>query len=588
MPTYRITGPDGKAFDVTAPDGASEADVLAYAQKNFKMAATPGNVGGGAAAAAPISRMEKFARGMRDPIDGGAQLLTKMLPDDIVRAGNRLNNWIADKTGLVGRLEEGGIGDMVAGGRGASGVDKMVRDSNREYDARRAAAGESGFDGYRAAGGLLPALALGAATGGAGAGASLAGRIGIGAAQGAVQGALAPATSNDEFWSEKARQAAGGAAIGGALPALAGGAARIISPNASKNANLQLLRQEGVRPTIGQALGGRVNAAEEKLMSLPLVGDMVSKARAGANDQFQRAAIKRALKPIGVDLPEGIAGREAVQFTENALRQQYDDVLTNIGAIPADRQFATRIAGLRDKVDRLTIPADEKAKFHGVLADVLESFDERNFLTSDAYKTLESALGQDARKLAGSQSVYEGKVAPAVKQLQAELRDMLQRQAGSLANDLRAVDTGWANFKRVQSAASKLGADDGNFTPAQFQNAVRALDKSKDKGAFARGTALGQDLGDAGKSVLTSKVPNSGTADRGLANMLLVGGSALNPNVAIGALGGAALYTSPAQRALLAAAASRPAAAQPAAEALRKSSPMLVPGITQLLLEYSR
>lgn len=41
MPTYRITGPDGKEFDVTAPDGASEQDVLAYAQKNFKMAAAP-------------------------------------------------------------------------------------------------------------------------------------------------------------------------------------------------------------------------------------------------------------------------------------------------------------------------------------------------------------------------------------------------------------------------------------------------------------------------------------------------------------------------------------------------------------------
>lgn len=41
MPKYRITGPDGKTFDVTAPDGASEADVMAYAQKNFKMAAAP-------------------------------------------------------------------------------------------------------------------------------------------------------------------------------------------------------------------------------------------------------------------------------------------------------------------------------------------------------------------------------------------------------------------------------------------------------------------------------------------------------------------------------------------------------------------
>lgn len=36
MPKYRITGPDGGTYEVTAPDGASEADVLAYAQQNYK------------------------------------------------------------------------------------------------------------------------------------------------------------------------------------------------------------------------------------------------------------------------------------------------------------------------------------------------------------------------------------------------------------------------------------------------------------------------------------------------------------------------------------------------------------------------
>ena len=41
MPKYKITGPDGKSYEVNAPDGASEQDVLAYAQRSFKMAAAP-------------------------------------------------------------------------------------------------------------------------------------------------------------------------------------------------------------------------------------------------------------------------------------------------------------------------------------------------------------------------------------------------------------------------------------------------------------------------------------------------------------------------------------------------------------------
>lgn len=41
MPKFRITGPDGQTYDINAPEGASEQDVLAYAQRNYKMAAAP-------------------------------------------------------------------------------------------------------------------------------------------------------------------------------------------------------------------------------------------------------------------------------------------------------------------------------------------------------------------------------------------------------------------------------------------------------------------------------------------------------------------------------------------------------------------
>lgn len=42
MPTYVITSPEGKDFEVTAPEGASQDDVMAYAQANFpKQEAAP-------------------------------------------------------------------------------------------------------------------------------------------------------------------------------------------------------------------------------------------------------------------------------------------------------------------------------------------------------------------------------------------------------------------------------------------------------------------------------------------------------------------------------------------------------------------
>ena len=90
----------------------------------------------------PMSRMDKVMTGVADPIQGGAQLLTHMLPSGVVQAGNDLNNWLADKTGLVARLPAGG-------------VDQQTKEREAAYQAQRAAAGESGFDGYRMIGNVV-------------------------------------------------------------------------------------------------------------------------------------------------------------------------------------------------------------------------------------------------------------------------------------------------------------------------------------------------------------------------------------------------------------------------------------------------
>ena len=41
MASYNITSPDGQKYTINAPDDASQEDVMAYAQKSFKMAKAP-------------------------------------------------------------------------------------------------------------------------------------------------------------------------------------------------------------------------------------------------------------------------------------------------------------------------------------------------------------------------------------------------------------------------------------------------------------------------------------------------------------------------------------------------------------------
>lgn len=512
-------------------------------------------------AATPVTRAERFTKGLVDPIEGGAQLLTNMLPQGVVQAGNSLNNWLADKTGLVARLPEGG-------------VDQQVREGEAEYQRRRAAAGDTGADWMRVGGNVLNPANLALATR-LPAAATLAGRVALSAAGGGAAAALNPVASGD-FWTEKGKQVAAGAAGGAAVPAVTGAVARVVSPQASINPAVQALRAEGVRPTVGQTLGGMANRVEEKLTSVPLVGDMIANARRGAAEDLNRAAFNRALAPIGQRLPAGAAGREAVEFTEQALSNGYNRLLPQLTA-RADPQFTGAIGQLRQAVNTGAIDPNAARAFNRILDnDVLVKFGGQGAMTGETLKRVESDLGQQIARLGQSTDADQRLVRDALQQVQAELRDMLVRNNPGQARELGALNTAWANFKRVQRAAAGVGAEDGVFSAAQLQSAVKAMDRSKDKAAFARGNALMQDLSDPAKAVLGSKVPDSGTAGRMLTGGV---GQFFDPTGVAPFLvtGGAAAYLRPAQNALTYMLAERPQLAQPVANSLRQAAPMFVP-----------
>lgn len=503
----------------------------------------------------PLSRLERVGKGMRDPIDGGAQLITHLLPDAVVSAGNRLNNFLADTTGLVGRLPEGG-------------VDQQVRESEKEYQARQ---GE-GTDWYRLAGNFLsPANA--ALTARLPAAASLAGRVGVGAAGGAVSGALAPVQRGD-FAEEKGKQVGLGAAFGGVLAPVVGAVSRVVSPNASKNADLAMLKAEGVRPTAGQTLGGRWNAAEERLASLPVVGDAIATARGRALEQFNQAAINRAVAPVGGKVTG--TGQQAVAEAGDVLSKAYDDALASVKYLRFDKQFGQELTQLQGMSQNL-VPA-MRARFDKTLKDVLGGrVSTGGSMLAPTYKKVDSELGQLASRYRGSQVASEAEFGDAVAQLQNLLRQQMMRSNPQAGKALRAADEGWANLVRIEGAAKSAKNSGGLFTPGQLNIAVQTADKSARKRAVARGEALMQDFGSAGQNVLGNKVPNSGTADRLLGGGAALGGGYLmDPLIPLGLLGGAGLYTRLGQGLLNGAIASRPSFAEPVANALRKASPALL------------
>ena len=515
-----------------------------------------------APAVATVSSASRIGRGLRDPIDGGAQLLTKLLPQSVVQAGNAANNWLADKTGLVGRLPAGG-------------VDQQVREGETAYQASRGEDAGS-FDGARLLGNVINPvnLAIGARAPQA---ASLLRRVAIGAGGGAAVSALNPVVGNGDFASEKLTQVGAGAAFGGAVPAVVGGLARVVSPNASRNAQLAMLKNEGVKPTIGQTLGGWANRLEERAQSIPLMGDAISAARQRSGDQLNRAAANRALFSIGQKLPDGVTGNDAVLYVRRALSDAYDDVLPKL-SVSQDNAFKQALSGLQGNVSQGAINPNAKAAFNRFLKnEVNPLFQGQNAMTGETFKRLQSTITEKIQQTAASTDADQRLLATAYKELGDQLNQLSIRTNPQVASQLKAVNAGYANFKRLQKAASSVAAEDGVFTPAMLHNAVKAADRSKDKARFAEGNALMQDLSAAGKTMLHNRVPNSGTPER-----LMLGGGALatgmvSPYIPAGLLGGAAMYTSPMQNLLRGAVSQRPQSANAVAEALRKASPALAP-----------
>ena len=330
--------------------------------------------------------------------------------------------------------------------------------------------------------------------------------------------------------------------------------ASVISPTVSPQ--IQALMKEGIVPTVGQILGGGYKRAEEGLTSIPVLGDYIKSAQNRAMQNVNTAAFNRALSPIGESLPKGVVGREAVEFASSKLDDAYGKLLPKMTVLQ-DAPFQTEISNLKNMVQSGSIDSKAVTFFNNWIdSNVLNKFQGQNAVTGQTLKQVQSDLRETINRLGASTDADQRLIGDALKEAQDQVRQLVTRSNPQFAKELKAIDTGYANFKRVERAAAGLGAEEGLFSPAQLQSAVKALDKSKDKSKFAKGEALMQDLSESAKTALGNKVPDSGTPFRSLMAALAggVGAGAVGFPAVASALSGLAasplLYSKTGQNAL--------------------------------------
>jgi hypothetical protein len=336
------------------------------------------------------------------------------------------------------------------------------------------------------------------------------------AASGAAMSAATEPVLQGESALEKAALGAAGGAVGDVA---ARGLSRVVQPIRQSDAVKKLV-SEGVTPTPGQAAGTKsfVGRFEQRLESLPILGDIITKGRTRAVEELNRAAINRSI-------PEGqkiqAIGRKAIEQADVIFDDAYRSVLSG-GKIKMGSGLDDALARVRANQDVFLTEAEE-----GALQKLVDNLKRRvppsGEVTADMAKMMDSFLGKVARERAAERGFAGG-----VRELKRELRLSIADGLGGAKSDLlREIDGKYANFMRLLRASGATGSKEGIFSPEALQSAVRAMDPTKR--GFAKGGALMQDLSEPAVEVLGRSVADSGTAGRALVGVGLLGaGGAAN------------------------------------------------------------
>jgi hypothetical protein len=495
----------------------------------------------------PVGALGRAAQGAGDLLHGGAQAIANSLPRGAVDAVNNATAW-ANQQPLVGPLMRQ-LGMVPAT---PEQLNAQIMRREQDYDARRFAGGANpaSFDPMRLAGNVATQLPIAVAA----APASLPGAIAAGAGVGALTGAATPIPTEDlvKYGDTLAGNVQMGAMLGGAGGAAGNLLGRVVAPRFSPE--LRTLHDAGVRLTPGQLAGGPLRRIEDAATSIPGVGAPILEAQRRGVESSNRAIANAILAPIGARVPDDVpAGRDLAAFTQRAVSDAYNVGVQAVRPFTPDAQFQQAVAAIPQ--NNFLTPQGQREFQRFLRENILPRIQAAGGqLDGRHYKDIASVINTETRRInlaqtTGNGERWERELGVALRAVGDAFDDLLQRTNPQAAQQIFQADEAFAQLTRMTQAQAGVSAVDGVFTPAQFQAAVRAQDASTRRAAMARGDALMQPLSDPMRAVLPSTVPNSGTTDRALASLLLLGSPAgaaagvVNPAAAAVYLGSRALYS---------------------------------------------
>lgn len=320
-------------------------------------------------------------------------------------------------------------------------------------------------------------------------------------------------------------------AIGTTIGGLTGGTLQKVAPYATESAKKLIKR--GVPVTVGDAVGGGLKRLEEAMTSVPLLGSSIASAKQRSKIGFDRTIFEEVLEPLktlGVNpkqIVKGKTGNELYDAVEKVVTKAYDDVVPTL-KLPNKQSVQSKID---DAIYNSAETLDdnlEKVFFKDLEKIIYSKFDADGNITGEGFKQAVSQLRTKARKIGASQpTLFSDDLIGSYKNVENSLIDILKITNPSQKVKLDAIDK---SFKRLLPVErSVIQSEGGEFTADQVLKNIKKADTSLRKKDFARGKADMQPLVRAGQETIKQRLPNSGTADRVLANIAVGGGLVFDP-----------------------------------------------------------
>jgi hypothetical protein len=433
---------------------------------------------------------------------------------------------------------------------------------------------------------LTPA-AMGA---GAGLGAMGVGPVAGGALEGAGQGALMADPG------QKGTGAAIGAITGGAVP-FASTAVQKLAYGLTRTPEAQQLIDQGVRLTPGQMNPHGVwNKIEENVRGVPMVGNVVEKARTQAQQDFQRGVIGESAAPGYSMQGTSKDPNELFQEAQDSYAPLYkaaqgfpvSDHIPYGNGPPTPLATALQQASQAKTVGATRATREQASDFlTGQLEAIKDKASATGGLQSDDLIKLRSNISEEMR---GAGIDNAGK---SYAKLLGGARDQVTNSINSqippdAAAALKTANDAYPKLAIIRDAIKRGGDQEQGFTPAQLSQSVK---QAAENNEYARGGGLMRDWSSAGRDIFTEQNPKTG-ASHGTTGTLLGGAYALHHYIpgaqvpaALGSLGALGMIGTQTGREILGGSTAPQQAAQRLGDALKNAT---TPGQREIAGAVSR